>query len=253
MRIFVLLVTCLLFALHVSGQENNSQARITLKTGDVYVGMIVLKTADMIMLTTKEGARYQFQLTEIAKTESDTEPVVTEPKKQGEVIRQTKSSFGGLVECSVGVSNAKYSFGWAPNTQFSLLFGNKDLLDGSLFVGVGAGYNGTFVASGAQTIGFLPLFVRLQSRLSKQRTAPYVGMDGGYAVALNKNYGGGVLIKISAGITHRISYKSSLIVGVYAGVQSFSGPLTETNELGTYSYNGKTTMNSVGAKVGLMF
>lgn len=254
MRLYVFLV-CLLFALHVSGQENIAPDKITLNTGEIYVGKIVLKTANMIMMTTKDGTRYQFQLTEVAKMESNaSSEIIVAEKKKVDNLPIGKSNFGGLLELSVGVSNAKYSFGWSPNTQLSLLFGNKNSFGGNLFVGAGIGYNSTFVAEKSSTVAFLPLFFRLQSALSKNRTAPFVCMDGGYSFALNSDYkSGGVLMKISTGITHRISYKTSLIVGIYAGVQSFSATLTETNELGTYSFKGETTMKNAGVKVGLIF
>jgi len=253
MRVILLLVVCMFFALHVCGQENIAQDKITLNTGEVYVGKIVVKTSDMIMLATKEGMRFQFQLLEIAKIESEISLQNNETEKTTDKILVLKSDFGGLVELTAGVSSAKYSFGWLPNTQLSLLFGAKNSFDGRLFLGAGVGYSSTFLTYKSSSVAFLPLFVRLQTSHTKKRTTPFVGMDTGYAFALNSGYAGGVLVKISLGIMHRISYKTSLIVGAYSGVQSFSGELIETNELGTFSYYGKTTMNNVGMKVGLVF
>lgn len=253
MKILVLLATCLLFSLHICGQENTVLDKITLKTGDVYVGKIVLKTADMIMITTKDGTRYQFQLSEIKATENQNLEVVSQNETENDALSVSSGNFGGMVEFTAGISNAKYCFGWSPNTQISLMFGNKKMLGESLFFAAGIGYNSTFIASPQQTIAFLPLFIRLQSTLSQKRNAPFVGMDAGYAIGLNSGYDGGALIKISAGISHRINYKSTLIIGVFAGVQSLSGKLTEINELGTYSYSGKTTMNTAGLKIGLLF
>ena len=243
----------MLFSIHISGQENNALDKITLKTGDVYVGKIVLKTADMLMLTTKDGTRYQFQLSEIKATENQNSDTISQTEIEEAEVSGASGNFGGMVELTAGISNAKYAFGWSPNTQISLMFGNKKMLGQSMFLAAGIGYNSTSIASPQQTISFLPLFIRLQSTLSAKRNAPFVGMDAGYALALNSANGGGALIKISAGVSHRINYKTALMVGVYAGVQSFSGRLTETNELGTYTYNGKTTMNNVGVKLGLLF
>jgi len=251
MKILVFLATCLLFSLHLCGQENIVLDKITLKTGDVYVGKIVLKTAEMIMITTKDGTRYQFQLSEIKSTANEDSNVISQT--DNEDFSVSSGNFGGMVELTVGISNAKYSFGWSPNTQISLMFGNKKMLGESLFFAAGIGYNSTFIASPQHTIAFLPLFIRLQSTLSQKRNAPFVGMDAGYAIGLNSANGGGALIKISAGISHRINYKTSLIAGIYAGVQSFSGKLSETNELGIYTYSGKTTMNNLGLKIGLLF
>ncbi|MHB9140928.1 MAG: hypothetical protein ACYC25_03530 [Paludibacter sp.] len=58
------------FSLALSAQENTVQDKITLKTSEIYVGKIVLKTNDMIMLSTMDGTRYQFQLSEIKKMET---------------------------------------------------------------------------------------------------------------------------------------------------------------------------------------
>jgi len=253
MRFYVLLVACLFIAIHVSGQENNTSNKITLITGEVYVGKIVLKTNEMIMIATKDGTRYQFQLAEVAKIESEASSDFIKTEIKTDVQPVSKSGFGGLVELTSGFSNAKYCFGWQPNTQLSLLFGNKNSFGGNVFLGAGIGYNTTYRTDNNSTVSFLPAFVRIQRIISKKRTSPFVGMDAGYAFAINSNYGGGVSIRISVGITRRISYKASLNVGAYAGVQSISTNLTEINQFGTYSYYGKTTMNNAGVKVGLMF
>lgn len=254
MKQIIFLTICLLFSFHLLGQETTVQDKITLNTGEIYIGKIVLKTNNMIMLTTKNGARYQFQLSEIKKMESESVSGISKSEKTDDNETTLHAgNFGGLVELSAGISYAKYGFGWSPNSQLSLVFGNRNVLGQNLFLGAGIAYNSTFIASGSKSIGFLPLFIRIQSTFTKKRTAPFVGMDAGYAFAINTGYGGGVLVKISAGITHKISHKTLIFVGVYTGVQSFSGTLTEINELGTFTYNGKTSMNNLGIKLGLQF
>jgi len=234
-------------------QETVVLDKITLNTGEIYVGKIVLKTDDMIMLTTKEGERFQFQLSEIKKVESELFAGISKNDKTYEnKTALITDNFGGIVEFSTGVSSAKYGFGVSPNSQLALIFGNRNVLEHNLFLGVGIGYNNTNIASGSN-IGYLPLFVRIQSTLSKKRAAPFVGMDAGYAIALNSGFGGGALIKISAGITRKISSKTFFFAGVYAGIQTFSGTLTETFESNPYIYFGETTMKNIGIKTGLMF
>jgi len=76
-------------------------------------------------------------------------------------------------------------------------------------------------------------------------------MDIGYAFALNTGNSGGSLIKISAGLSHKISLKTIFFAGIYAGVQTFSGILTETNSLGSFTYTGETSMNNLGLKAGI--
>lgn len=208
----------------------------------------------MIMLTTKDGARYQFQLAEVKKMESELlEDITKSGKTDDNKTTLNADNFGGIFELSAGVSGAKYSFGLSPNSQLSLIFGNRNMLGQHLFLGAGIGYNSTYLASGSNTIGFLPLFIRVESTLTKKRTAPFVGIDAGYAFALNPGFGGGSLIKISAGISRKISFKTFFFAGIYAGIQSFSGTLTETFESNPYSYFGETTMINAGIKTGLQF
>lgn len=254
MKQFISLVIYLFFSLYLVGQETAIEDKITLNTGEIYVGKIILKTNDMIMLTTKDGTRYQFQLSEVKKTESNLNSNISKKEKTDDNETTLNSSnFGGIVELTGGVSSAKYCFGSSPNTQLSLMFGNRNLLGQNLFLGAGIGYNSTFIASSSKSIGFLPVFVRIQNTFSKGRTAPYLGMDAGYAFALNQGFGGGALVKLSAGISHKISYKTIFFAGIYAGIQSFSGTLTEVYESNSYSYFAQTTMRSEGIKIGLLF
>jgi hypothetical protein len=254
MNKYYILFLLIFLSTQLKGQENDYQDKVTLNTGEVFIGKIVLKTKDLIMLTTKIGTRYQFQVSEIKRTESEqVKTNVVSTNKNYLDIPITKSTFAGMVELTAGMSNAKNCFNWSPNTQLSLLFGNRHTFGQDIFLGAGIGYNSTYNISKSQYINFLPLFARIQSSISKNRTSPYFGMDLGYGIGLNSGYKGGFQTKVSVGITHKISYKTIVFIGLNAGVQSFSTILEEQNELGTFKYNGKTTINTIGAKVGLIF
>jgi len=254
MKQFISLVFCLFLSLYLVGQVMVVEDKITLNSGEIYVGKIILKTNDMIMLTTKNGTRYQFQLSEVKKIENSLNSNISKNERTDDNESTLNSSnFGGIVELTGGVSSAKYCFGSAPNTQLSLIFGNRHLLGQNLFLGVGIGFNNTSIAPSSKSIGFLPVFVRIQNTLTKKRTTPYIGIDAGYAFALNKEFGGGALVKLSVGISHKINHKTIFFVGIYAGIQSFSGTLTEVFESNSYSYFAETTMKNGGVKIGLQF
>jgi len=253
-RISIIIIYILFSGFSLMAQTE-VQDKIILKTGEVYVGELVVHNQEMVMIKTQNGNRYQFQLSEIK--EIGREKLVQLPPDSIQRVRvlnrRGNANFCGMIELTGGISQAKYTFGASPNTQFSLLFGCKRIYGQNLFLGAGLGYNTTHAGEKPATIRFLPLFLRLQNTLTSNRTAPYLGMDVGYAFALNTEYGGGALIKISAGVTHKLNYKTAFFAGAYAGVQSLSAPLTETNKLGVYSYRGKTTMRSVGIKIGMCF
>lgn len=251
MKHLSILVLALVLSFQLAGQEYAVYDKITLNTGEVYIGEIVVKTAEMVMITTKKGTRYQFQLTEVARIEKTT-PADKQNNLQKEVTaKQTDGNFCAMVEVTEGFSWANNISNSIPSTQLSLLFGNKNVLGKGIFVGLGTGYNIGFIKP--VSINLVPLYLRIQTNLNKRKTAPFIGMDAGYAFSTNNTFGGGPLVKISAGISHRINNASSVFCGITCGVNSISGNLVETNELGTFSYRGNTSMYGFGLKAGLQF
>lgn len=251
MKYLGILVILLLNSLLLVAQEAIQKDKITLNSGEVYIGEILMRNNELIMLKTKDGTRYQFQSAEIKKVEKELVQVDS-TKEPSEIIHST-ANFSGIFELSGGISSAKNCIDTSPEAQLALIFGNKNAFRKNLFLGLGMGIDKIFVFSNSTSIGFLPLFLRLQTTRNKNRTTPFVGMDAGYAFALNQGFGGGAMVKITAGISHRINYKTFLIAGVYTGANAISGNLTETNDLGTFTYYGNTSINSLGVKIGLQF
>lgn len=247
-----LLLVCLFLSLDAMSQEALLQDKVTLCTGDVYRGEIVAKTDDMIMIKTKDGSRYQFQISEVASIEK--EAIVKEELagKSGEA-EELPGNFGGIFELWGGVSQAAKAFGAAPSAQVSLIFGNKLALGENVFLGLGVGFQSIFDTSGAGTVSLLPVFVRLQNTVSEKRTSPFVSLDAGYAFAMANDYGGGAQARISAGIMRRINYKTYFSIGAFAAVNSLAASLTEIRENASYRYYGQTALTTAGVKLGLQF
>ena len=231
-------------------QEKLVQDKITLNSGEVYVGKIVLQNTEIVMLVNTKGEKFQFQLAEVRKINTE---IVTNNniKDSADLHNANSTNFGGIIDFSAGISSSKNAFSLSPNTQLSLIFGSKNVLKQKLFLGFGIGYNTTYTKS--QSIGFLPLFLRIQNTNSSKRTSPFFNMDFGYSVGLQPEYTGGMLAKISIGIARKVSNKSVFTGGFFLGTQFFSGNLKELNQYGEFSYFGKTAMNTFGLKVGLSF
>lgn len=254
MKHVCILVLTLLLSFHLWGQESAAFDKITLNTGEVYVGEIIANTPDMVMIKAKNGTRYQFPATEVRLIEkiSATDLAATKTSYT-EVPTHPAGNFSGQLEVAGGISEAKNAFTASPGIQVALAFGNKKALGKNLFLGLGAGYNKIATSPNSTALSFIPLFARLQSTFSDKKTAPIAGLDAGYSLSANHAFRGGILIKASAGIIHRLNYKTSVIAGIYAGLQSISGDLTETTELKTYTYHGNTMMQNLGVKLGLQF
>jgi small nuclear ribonucleoprotein (snRNP)-like protein len=254
MKQFCIFVLTIFLSFQLYGQESAVSTKITLNTGEIYIGEIVVKTPDMVMIKAKNGTRYQFQLTEVKQIENILLADLSNTATANVLsVSQSEENFSGQLEISGGISNAKYAFAASPNAQASLTFGNKKAFGKDLFVGLGIGYNNVFVESGSTFLSLIPVFAKFQSTLTKDRTAPFIGVDAGYAFSVSPDFGGGTFIKLSAGITHRINFKTAFIVGIYAGLNSISGKLKETNDFGTFTYTGSTMIQNMGVKFGLQF
>jgi len=254
MRKTCILILFILCSFWMSGQNTVLKDRITLNTGEVFVGEIQLKTNELVILKTEDGGKFQFQLKEIKSIDKQaaSESTTTENSNSSETV-STQSNIKGIVDLTGGVASAKYLTSMSPNIQLSMTFGSKLGKNDQMFLGLGVGYSNTFLTDNSKNISQLPVFVRLQNNLSKKRTSPYVLLDAGYAFSLSSDFGGGILAEISSGISYRLDYKTNFIIGLYGRINSISGNLIETNDLGTFSYYGPTVLNCFGVKAGLQF
>ena len=242
-----------LFSGTILSQQPTLKDKITLKTGEVYTGEIILKNDAIVMLKTVDGTRFQFPLSEISKIDKEIAVITSKFDTIPTTPNQKSQNFSGILELSGGISSAKFSFDPSFNSQASLIFGNKSILGQQTFLGVGVGFNSSYITSNSTTISFLPVFLRWQTTLTKNRTAPFLGVDAGYSFAMNDDFGGGPLVKISAGIIRKLNYKTSLMFGFYGSVNSIYAHLIETNTLGTFSYYAQTSLVSYGAKIAFQF
>jgi hypothetical protein len=227
--------------------------KIVMKTGETYYGDIVFRNDEMLILQTDEGVRYQFSLEEVKDISKETVNVAVMPEKllQDDQFEENQNFFAVLDACG-GASGAKNSFDVSPNTQIAFVLGKNKVFSENFFVGLGAGYNSTYLKN-TSTLNFLPVFLRLQNTFTTNRISPFVRMDGGYAFSMTSGWDGGVLVKAAAGISSRLSYKTKLFCGIYAGIQQFGGKLSETISTGTYYYEGIANMKQLGLQFGIQF
>lgn len=237
----------LLFTFLSAGAQENT-TKITLKNGAVFVGEVILKNDELIMLKDNTGARFQFALSEIEKTETATiEP--TNTTKPTVVDIASNDNFCGQFELSQGNASARKAFEFKSITQVALAFGNRKSFGKDLFVGLGAGY----LRIGDVNLSLIPATFKIQTYTTKNRTSPFVGFESGYAFSTSKNVKGGPFAKISAGVNHRLNFKSTIYAGISAAVYSISSRLSETTQNGVYAFDGATTINALTLKAGFQF
>lgn len=229
-------------------QAQESRTKITLKSGAVFVGEVILKNDELIMLKDNTGARFQFALPEIDKIETATnEPTIAAKKANVATVRN--KNFCGQFEISFGNALARKAFASASAPQVGLTFGNQKSFGKDLFIGIGTGY----LWSADANLALIPASLKIQTYTSKNRTSPFVGFESGYAFSATKIYRGGPYAKISLGINHRLNYKSAIYAGISAAVYTITGQLSESTQNGTFTFEGTTNVNALGLKVGFQF
>ncbi|MEI6555453.1 MAG: hypothetical protein WCL70_07690 [Paludibacter sp.] len=255
MKHFVFLFFCILLTSQLVAQESVSKDKITLLTGEIYIGNIYAKTDELVMIKTENGKRYQFMLSQVKRIEKTTLTSKDSNKNtvKSSVDDTSPGYFCGNLEISGGISSAKNAFSSIPNTEVSMVFGKNNISGKNLFFGLGASYQMLFTSVNTQPVRFIPAFMRLQKTFLKSKTSPFVGIDAGYSFGLSPGYGGGPFVKTFVGIVRKINYKSDFYADVFGGVSSINTALTETNDLGVFHYNGPTTMTTIGLRVGFHF
>lgn len=252
----ITLIFCCFSSVAVFAQ-NAETRKITLTTGEVYFGEILVENEQIIMIRTSDGSRYQFPRSDVKTIETDfviKKPSEAERKNIPEAVESDEKIIM-LLDVHGGISSARHGFSHAPMVQGALVIGAKDIIFQNTFLGGGIGYTILFPSnySDKGTIDFLPVFARFQTFIGSGWLVPYFEIDVGYGFSLNSDFGGGAMLKLSVGFAQKINYQSTFYFGVFAGLQNFSGKLTETNEFGTFNYHGNSSMQNLGAKIALKF
>ncbi|MEI6751630.1 MAG: hypothetical protein WCK78_00540 [Paludibacter sp.] len=254
MRHLLFLFFLIIFTGQLVAQESVSKDKIILLSGESYLGEIVLKTDELIMLKTETGRKFQFQLSQIKSIEKTT---IESSRNSTDDSQSTEAlyseNFGGSLELSGGICGTRNAFSTSAITEISMIFGNKKINAKDLFFGLGASYQIIFPVGFNQRVNFIPVFIRMQSVLLKTNTSPYVDLDTGYSFGLTSGYEGGLFTKLSAGIIHKIKHKSDLYGSLFVGVNSIKTKVKETYDSGIYNYFGQTAMTSFGLKLGFHF
>jgi len=234
--------------------QNNTLEKVTLRSGEVYVGEILLKNQDIVMIQTTAGAKFQFPAADVKSIETVSSNHLKNTQSENEANSPEaipEGNISALIELSGGIAHADNKTDLAPAMQGTLSFGTRLLKGKNLFLGIGTGY--FCVVTENENVGFIPLFLRLRGTLTQKRVSPFASIDAGYASSLTENYEGGIYSRLTLGIQKKLHEKSVISAGIYAGAFNFSTDLTETNETGTFSYHGGTDMINAGITLGLQF
>lgn len=248
-KITLLLFVHLLFCVTLTAQEKQTES-IKLKNGEIYQGEIVLRTAEIVMLKTADGRRYQFQTSEIEKIGLENTATTT----KNELHQTNQGNFAGIATASGGLAAVPATnFGTSQALSVSLAFGSRNAFGTSAFAGVGAGYLTVFGNETQQNLSYIPLFIQTNIPLNDTKISPAIGTKAGYMFTLNDRYQGGVFFNISGGMNYKLTSHSSFYAALYAQAQRISGTVIERNEFGEFTRQGNTMIYSLGISTAFLF
>lgn len=249
----------LLFALIISVtvfSQHKESVKITLKSGAIHYGELIVQTDEMVMVQEKDGSKYQFQTSDILKTEIDVNgrtginPETTSELPARDTETPNNSPIYALAETCVSSLSTQNAFNNTTAGAVRLSIG-KQMLSGNIFAGAGMGII-TSLEKETQ-ISLLPTFLRFNYLLNKNRLSPFAGMEAGYSFSLNKYYGGGMFVSADLGVSLKYSSRNYAKLSITTGIQQIKTNLTETSSAGTFSYYGNTAIFNFGLKAGMQF
>ena len=212
---------------------------IVLHTGARVKGTIVFQNDEVVIVRDEAGARFQYLRTDVAEILSDN----AEEAEQAEVVEdaeiKTSKKASILLEVAGGAAS------------IDLLVGSHHIGDRHLFIGGGLGYHGLFI--GGEKYNFMPVQAALRMPFMEQKHAPVFGASLGYAIALSKDYTGGIYAGLDLGYRCQLNEKTAVSVVFYTQFLQAQMPTVITIEGSTYTHYTGRNLVATGVKLALYF
>lgn len=211
MKKHLLFITLLAF-----GWLTASAAVVTLRSGKVVHGEVLVNNEEVVIIKTAEGNRFQYPASEVVSVkDSETEKTEeTQSSSEEQKIQGRKTSI--LVSLVGGGTFIPQQHGGG-HVGGEIMIGSRYIGSKSLFLGGGIGVHGLF--AGGKTYTFLPLQLAVKVPFMEGKHSPYAGATVGYGFGLNKGVSGGIYTGAEVGYRYAFSSRSSLLLSLRAQFQ----------------------------------
>ncbi len=248
-KILVFFVLLSFVCLPIFSQQPILKDVIYLKNGEKYIGEIVLRNEQIVMIQTIEGSKFQFQASEISEIKQED---IKPGEKSGQIYSQS-GNFAGFFQLSGGFSSIKGAVTATPSVDLSLAFGTKKAFGKDIFLGGGAGFENIFDIKNDRNLSFLPLFLQINNNFSKNNISPATNIKLGYAFPLQKSYSGGLYLHTSGGISIKTTENSNIYLGLHVQMQPTYGNVTEILPQGAFTSKSNAVVSNFGITTAFIF
>lgn len=220
---------------------------VTLRTGKIIVGELLLQNEDVVIIRTKNGTRYQYPANEILSIREET-------TKKNKELQQGQKRAEQKVNLSFQLSGgAVYvpELGWGGQLAADWMIGTKTIQNKRIFLGGALGYRAKWVNDA--TYSFLPLQAVVAMPLIDAHHAPVLGVRLGYGFALNKHTKGGISAGIDVAWNYTINPRTDFQFGVYAEWQQAKTDVKQIINGIEYTNHIGSNFIAMGIKMAILF
>jgi len=201
-----------------------SASVVTLRSGKVVRGEILVNNAEVVIVKTVEGARFQYPAGEVESIKDDDSEEVVEENAETEKKKIHGKKTVILLDVGTGGTIIPHTKGGA-YAGGEVMIGSRYVGTKQLFLGGGLGVHATITPD--QTYTFLPLQVAIKVPFLEGKHSPFVGAAIGCGFALSKKYSHGIFTYAQAGYRYKFNNGSALMVGLKAQFQQTKANVTE--------------------------
>ena len=223
---------------------------VTLRSGKVMQGTLVMQNDEVLILRDESGARFQFPAAEVVSVaeeevveEQENLPQVKDTKKTS----QSRIALRLMTNSSVVIVPGHYTSG---GIGVDLWIGSRRIGERRVFLGGGVGFNTAWLPDRINM--YIPLQVVMSMPLTEGKHAPEIGLGFGYGFSAHQTRGG-LVAHLALSWRYQFSEKSAMLFGVRASFQADDYPVTETEDGIAYSGMLGRSLVNVGLNLGLEF
>lgn len=233
---------------------NLSAEIITLRSGKVINGQVLIQDEDVIILRDVNGARFQFPMSDVLSIQDVAEQPADETNSPEQQAQQPLAVGGKKATLALELAGGGLSVTSKQMGAYAaadLLIGSRQIKGKPIVLGGSVGYLGAFYQK--QAYHFLPICIAVRMPLITGKHAPLIGASAGYGIALSGRYLGGLHMGADIAYRYQINSTNAMTIGLNVRFQQSTLPVTETIDGWQYEHQAGRNMVAFGAKLALLF
>lgn len=223
---------------------------VTLRSGQVLRGTVLMHNDEVLILRDQTGARFQYPAAEVVSVEDDAAAadIPAEAKPKAEKTASKSRVALRLIANGGGVIVPGHNAGGGVGAD--LWIGSRFIAGRRVFLGGGVGVQTAFLPD--RNGIYIPLQAVMSMPLTDGRHAPEIGLGIGYGFTTHHTRGG-LTAHLALSWRYQFSEKSALLLGARIAFQADDYPVTETEDGITYSGSLGRSLVHVGLNLGIEF